>query len=144
MCRRLFVSVNHFHARHVREITPRRHGDSQGHPGVPFRRVYAKNGEKRTRQEKRNFETRAVARDSARFWRVAYVCVLGADLCRPSFSRMLRSEFSGSRGWILLDLACPFQVSILRLVETSARWNGKRSQRRELAPLVRPVSGSCG
>ena len=25
---------------------------------------------------------------------------------------------------------------------TSARWNGKRSQRRELALLVRPVSGS--
>ena len=124
------------------KMTPRRPGDAQAHPGFPFRRVYAENGEKRTRQEKRNSATRAVARDSARFWRVACVCVLGADLCRPSFPRVLRSEVSGSRGWILLDLARPFLVSILRFVETSARWDGKRSQRRELAPLVRPVSGS--
>ena len=124
------------------KMTPRRPGDAQAHPGFPFRRVYAENGEKRTPQRNAIPQLRAVARDSARFWRVACVCVLGADLCRPSFPRVLRSEVSGSRGWILLDLARPFLVSVLRFVETSARWNGKRSQRRELAPLVRPVFGS--
>ena len=48
-------------------------------------------------------------------------CRLRADFCRPSFPRVLRSEFSDSRGWILLGLACPIPFSTPRFVKPHAR-----------------------
>ena len=119
-------------------MIPRHPGDAQGTPGVQFRRVSARNGQKRTRQEKRNYFTCAGARVSARFRRAAHICRLGADLCRPFSPRVLRSEFSDSRGWISLGLACTFPVSTSRFVKPRARWSGKRSRQRRRQRLLLP------
>ena len=64
---------------------------------------------------------------------------LGADFCRPSFPRVLRSEFSDSRGWIPFGLACPSPFSIFRFVKPRARWSGKRSRERRRQSLLLPA-----
>ena len=117
-------------------MIPRHAGDAQGTPGVQFRRVSARNGRKRTRQEKRNQFTRAGARVSARFKRAA-ILLPSRSGSRPSSPRALRSEFSDSRGWIPLGLACPFPVSTHRFVKPRARYvkRFKRGVKPELKPF---------
>ena len=78
------------------------------------------------------------ARVSARFRHVAHFCRLGTNLCRPFSPRVLRSEFSDSRGWIRLGLACTFPVSAPRFVKPRARWSGKRSRELRCQRLLLP------
>ena len=54
------------------------------------------------------------------------------------FLRVLRSEFSDSRGWIPLGLACTFPGSTFRFVKPCARWSGKRSRERRRQHLLLP------